>query len=372
MIERLYVHNFRCLENFTLDFGGQRSAVLIGKNGAGKTTVVNSLRVFQSISRGPNHVKHVIGATDFTRYDKSRPMRFEIDVALGGARFKYSVSFEWPAEFYQARIAEESLFKDGVEVFSRKHSQVQLAGRTAFGLDWHVFALPVINEMPPERSIKDIKVFFANMYLLEPIPSKAGGFSEKPETEMEREAWNFASCLRALLQSKPKAYGIFESYLKNVMPDFSSIEFEDRGKDGGSQLTVSFEQSQLSLSLSFDALSAGEKCLMLSAYIMAANSVRSADDASIVCVWDEPDNHIALSEVGHLTTDMRKMAYQNGQFIATTHHPETIRKFADENTFVLTRKSHFDPSVVKPLSAYDYSGDLIHALIRGEIIDEQG
>ncbi len=370
MIERLYVHNFRCLENFTLDFGGQRSAVLIGKNGAGKTTVVNSLRVFQKICRGPNRVKNVIEATDFTRHDKSRPMRFEIDVALGGARFKYSVSFEWPAEFYEARITEESLLKDGVEVFSRERSQVRLAGRAAFGLDWHVFALPVINEMPPEHSIKDIKEFFANMYLLEPIPSKAEGFSEKPETELGREAWNFASCLRALLQGKPKAYGIFDAYIRKVIPDFSSIEFKDRGKDGGSQLTVlfSFEQPQQTLSLDYDALSSGEKCLMLSAYIMAANSVRSAGDSAVVCVWDEPDNHLSISEVGHFIMDMRKMTNQNGQFIATTHHPETIRTFADENTFVLTRKSHFDPTVVKPLSAFSYSGDLIHALIRDEII----
>ena len=34
MIERLYVHNFRCLENFTLDLVGRSSALVIGKNGA--------------------------------------------------------------------------------------------------------------------------------------------------------------------------------------------------------------------------------------------------------------------------------------------------------------------------------------------------
>ena len=53
MIERLYVHNFRCLENFTLELAGRSSALVIGKNGAGKSTVLECLKLFQSVCRGP-------------------------------------------------------------------------------------------------------------------------------------------------------------------------------------------------------------------------------------------------------------------------------------------------------------------------------
>ena len=116
--------------------------------------------------------------------------------------------------------------------------------------------------------------------------------------------------------------------------------------------------------MDFDDLSDGEKCYLLSAYIVAANAV----SPPVVCVWDEPDNHLSLSEVGHFITSLRKMTNQDGQFIATTHHPETIRKFSDENSFVLTRKSHLDPTVVQPLSAHAHTGDLIDALARDEII----
>ena len=370
MIERLYVHNFRCLENFTLDFAGQPSAALIGKNGSGKSTVLHALRVFQRICRGPNRVKDVISAKDFARFDKSRPMRFEIDLTLGQQRFKYAVSFEWPSDFYEARIAEETLQKEGVSVFTRQQAQVQLAGGAQFGLDWHVFALPVINQKPPERSIQDVKAFFANMILLAPIPQMMEGFSEAPATELDSYALNYASCLRAILQKKPKAYTEFDSFVKSVLPDFSSIENVDRGKEGGSQLIVTFEQSRPHQTppLDFDVLSDGEKCFLLSAYIAAANAVRSPTDPPVVCVWDEPDSHLSLSEVGHFIAAMRKMTNRGGQFIATTHHPETIRKFSDDNTFVLTRRSHLEPTVVKLLNAYPYKGDLIHALVRDEII----
>ncbi len=243
--------------------------------------------------------------------------------------------------------------------------KIQLSGGASFGLDWHIFALPVINERPGERSIQDVKAFFATMILIAPIPANMSGFSEEPSMELLEDAANYASCLRALLGQKPAAYSVFESYLKTVIPDFSSIEIVERGEIG-TQLIVQFHQQNTkhSLSIKFKALSDGEKCFFLSAYLLASYTVGSA----VFCMWDEPDNHLSLSEVGQFITGLRKMTNRGGQFIATTHHPETVRKFSDETTFVLTRKSHLDPTVVRPLADFTYGGDLINSLIRDEII----
>jgi energy-coupling factor transporter ATP-binding protein EcfA2 len=365
MIERLYVHNFRCFENFTLDLAGCGSALLIGKNGSGKSTVRSCLELFQSICRGSNRVGKLISATDFTQHNTDKPLRFEVDVRLGGKRFKYSVSFEWPANFREARILEESLSVDDQPIFTRHQAQIQIAGGEPFGIDWHIVALPVINERPNERAIFDIKTFFATLMLISPIPAKMTGFSDEPSMELQTNAENYASCLRQLLGQKPAAYSEFVSYIKSVIPDFSSIENVERG-ESGTQLIVKFEQDKpaRSLAVEFKALSDGEKCVFLSAYILASNQF----GPPVVCLWDEPDNHLSLSEVGQFVTSLRKMTNRNGQFIATTHHPETVRKFSDETTFVLTRKSHLDPAIVRPLTDYSYSGDLINALIRDEII----
>jgi predicted ATP-binding protein involved in virulence len=48
VIRRLYVNNYRCLQNFDLPISGKPSALLIGKNGAGKTTVGFALEILQS------------------------------------------------------------------------------------------------------------------------------------------------------------------------------------------------------------------------------------------------------------------------------------------------------------------------------------
>jgi predicted ATPase len=124
------------------------------------------------------------------------------------------------------------------------------------------------------------------------------------------------------------------------------------------------EKPQRSLSIEFKALSDGERCFFLSAYNIASNMV----GPPVVCMWDEPDNYLSLSEVGQLITSLRRMGNRSGQFVATTHHPATVRKFSDETTFVLTRESHLDPTVVRPLADFSYNGDLFNALIRDEII----
>jgi predicted ATPase len=365
MIERLYVHNFRCFENFTLDFASHPSVLLIGKNGSGKSTVLQCLALLQSICRGSNRARNLIFGSDFTQGRMDHPMRFEVDLTLSGKPFKYAISFEWPANFREARILDENLSIDGSSVFARHHAQIQLASGPAFGLDWHTVALPVIEERPGERAIQDIKTFFASMILIAPIPANMTGFAEEPSQQLQKDAANYAACLRALLGQKPAAYSAFDSYVKAVIPDFSSIENVERG-ESGTQLIVKFEQRnpQRSLSVEFKTLSDGEKCFFLSAYIIASNAVGSP----VICMWDEPDNHLSLSEVGQFITGLRKMTNRSGQFIATTHHPETVRKFSDDTTFVLTRKSHLDPTVVRPLADFTYSGDLINALIRDEII----
>jgi predicted ATPase len=365
MIERLYVNNFRCLQNFTFDLKNRSSAVLIGKNGAGKSTVLCCFEIFQSIGRGSRRVGEVISASDFTQHRTNEPMRLEIEFVVDGQRYSYVLVFEWPAEFREARIQTESLIVDGATIFTRDRGEITVNNGAAFGLDWHVFALPVVNERPPGRFIQRARVFLSSMVVLAPVPETITGFAEAPDTDLQRDGRNYAACLLSMLQQKPKAYRHFEDYIKEVMPDFSSAENPPRG-ESGTQLIVTFEAGDppRTLPVEFKALSDGEKCFFLSAYLIASNHVGPA----VTCIWDEPDNHLSLSQVGQFITALRKMAKQAGQFIGTTHHPETVRKFSDETTFVLTRESHLEPTVVRPLTDFEYQGDLVNALIRDEII----
>ena len=51
MLTRLYVDNFRCLQNFELDL--DQANILLGRNGTGKTSVLDVLRNIQNlVARG--------------------------------------------------------------------------------------------------------------------------------------------------------------------------------------------------------------------------------------------------------------------------------------------------------------------------------
>ena len=108
MIERLYVNNFRCLENFSIDFQGRDSVLIIGRNGSGKSTIGNTLGVFRDDLRGINHVRNLIAGSDFTQQRTNIPMRFEVEATLANRRFKYAISFEMPENFREAHVAERN------------------------------------------------------------------------------------------------------------------------------------------------------------------------------------------------------------------------------------------------------------------------
>ena len=143
------------------------------------------------------------------------------------------------------------------------------------------------------------------------------------------------------------------------MRDFQN---EVIGKDSKSMI-VWFENNNATLSVSFKDLSDGEKCFFICAVVLAANQFYGP----LFCFWDEPDNYLSLSEVGHFVTSLRRSFKNSGQFLATSHNPEAIRKFSNENTLVLDRKSHLEPTLIRPLSDISVKGDLVDALIRGDV-----
>jgi predicted ATPase len=153
------------------------------------------------------------------------------------------------------------------------------------------------------------------------------------------------------------------------MPDLKDIKNPPNGKDSRS-LVVQFSQPMApspevwgNVEVLFGDLSDGEKCFMICALVLAASDAYG----ELLCYWDEPESHLAPSEVGHFVLALRRAFQSGGQFIMTSHNSEAIRRFSDENTLVLHRRSHLEPTVVRPLSEIQVSGDLVGALIRGDV-----
>lgn len=381
MIRRLYINNFRCLENFDLNLSGQSSALLIGKNGSGKTTVSLALEVLQKIARGTNGVQDLLGVYDFYLSRTDAPIRFEIETDLGGTHYEYIIAIELEDGSKEMRVREESLTTGGNLVFARRYmpSVVAVPGSEAdrqslrfnrpgvpqprqVDINRRLVALPIIQEQSTEDPLFVFKRWLAQMLILRPVPSLIKGGSDRETLQLLPEVSDFGAWFSGLLALAPGAYLKIEEYLRLVMPDFKDIKNPLVGKDARN-LLVQFSNGNATLSLDFKDLSDGEKCFMICAMVLAANHAYGP----LLCFWDEPDNYLAPSEVGHFVMDLRKAFQSGGQFIATSHNPEAILQFSDENTFVLHRKSHLEPTVVRPLSDLNVGGDLVTALITGDL-----
>ncbi|WP_414576368.1 AAA family ATPase [Anabaena sp. CCY 9402-a] len=367
MLQRLYIHNFRCLENFELPIKGMSSALLIGKNGTGKSTIAIALEVLQSIGRGINRVEQLVQSKDFVRCRSDVPIRFEIEVLLNEKVYIYILALDLPEKFKELRVLEEQLLVGGEPIYSRKAAQVtlhnSLQNREAqFLVDWHLVALPVIQEPSETDPLRIFKTWLARMIILAPIPSLMTGDSNGETLEPKRDAVNFGEWISGLLSRYPAAYTQIDKYLREVMPDIQDFLNEQIGKDSKSMI-VRFEANNANLSVDFKDLSDGEKCFFLCAVVLAANKFYGP----LFCFWDEPDNYLSISEVGHFVISLRRSFKNSGQILATSHNEEAIRKFSNENTFVLDRKSHLEPTLVRLLSDIPVKGDLVDTLIRGDI-----
>jgi predicted ATPase len=367
VIRRLYVHNYRCLLNFELALADLPSCLLIGRNGSGKTTISGALEILQQVAKGVNRVGQLVQEKDFWRGMASEPMRFEVEAEIDGTVFDYSLAFEFPPKFKELRVFEENFKEAGQSVYSRKNADVTLnrPGRepAEFTIDWHLVALPIIQESSKSDPISTFKKWLSRMLILSPVPQFIDGESRGETLEPNRHVTNFGEWFTGLLASSPAAYTKIDSYLRDLLPDLKDIQNPLAGPDSRN-LTVRFASDQGSFGPPVKDLSAGEKCFLISALVVAA----AEQQGPLLCFWDEPDSHLALSEVGHLILNLRRAALSSGsQFIATSHDPEAIRSFSDDNTLVLSRKSHLEPTIVRPLADLRIEGDLIGALIRGDV-----
>lgn len=371
MLKRLYINHFRCFENFELNLKDHPSALLIGKNGTGKSALLDVLQIFQNIGRGTNRVGTLVRDSDIPYYHlTSIPIRLELEVLIRGKTYEYILAFERPENFKESRVLEEKLTVEGRVVYSREVAKVTLYSQrqpVQFLVDWHLIALPIIQEQSFSDPLRTWKDWLSRMVLLAPIPDLMNGESRRETLHPNKSADNISDWLTGLLSRYPASYSIFEQYLKAVLPDFADFRYEPTGKTS-KDLIVGFRgESGSYCELRFADLSSGEKIFFLGAAVLAAN--RSYD--SWLCFWDEPDNYLSLSEVGHFIVDLRK-SFQNhendAQIIVTSHNPEAIQRFSrDSNIWILDRKSHSEPAIVRKADEIKISSDLITSLMSGDL-----
>ncbi len=82
MLKRLYIHNFKSLQNFELDVHELHSALFLGKNGSGKTTIFEAIEIFQKIGRGVTPLQDLFDVRSFHFSNTHLPIELALDVVI--------------------------------------------------------------------------------------------------------------------------------------------------------------------------------------------------------------------------------------------------------------------------------------------------
>jgi energy-coupling factor transporter ATP-binding protein EcfA2 len=369
MITRLFVNNFRCLDNFEIRFPPHAPAVILGKNGVGKSSIGDLLNMLHSIGTGETNVGKLLKENDPAKKDK--PFSLEIDMDFSEKKLSYRLSLEHLDHPDAWRVREEALSCDGIEAYSRKLAAVKVFRnrdhKSEFSMNWFSVALPIIQENDAADAIATMKDALSSIVPLKPIPSLMVAESPKPEYHLNADASNYSSWLAGFMAESPHAYADMDTYLKQIFPDFDHFSYERIGPSS-QRLWVTFQDGKQSASLPFSALSDGEKCQFLAASIIAKTEVA----CPVMCFWDEPDNYITTNEIAYLLPALCHAFSACGQFLATSHSREALLCFGENETYVLARKSHLEstmpPQTLEELrKAGKLTGSLNQALLDGEV-----
>jgi len=365
MLNKLYVHHYRCLQNFEIDLTGLGTALLLGRNGAGKSTVFAAFEILQKIGRGVTQIGDLLTCDDFAFHETTKPIVFELSATLGSGCYVYRLEIELPPGFHSLRVLKESLSVNSQDVFLRKGGKTQLDGKAEFTLDWHHVGLPLISVRKDDDPVAVFRHWLGAFIYLTPVPSLVSSTSKAENAHLDKQLANLVDWMRYHLALKPALYSQMEIYLKHWMPDFALFRLDATGRDER-ELIFSFK-AEKNIELSIASLSDGEKTYVLTAMLLTV----IGSGQPFLCFWDEVDQYISLPELSYFITACRREfegSEAQAQLILTSHNPRVMYEFSGHNSFVLSRASHLQPARLEPLQSKTYlSPDPVQAFENGEL-----
>ena len=320
MIRRLYVDNFRCLNNFELALA--ETNILLGANGTGKTSVLNVLRRIKDFIVHGSKVSDALPGRHLSVAHEETLQRFEIDLSVEGESYRYSLAIDHDRIRGKARIAKETLLLEGRPLLEFEMGEAQLyhddhQRGPAYPFDWSQSALSVLNERPDNRKLFRFKREIANCVVVHPCPPLFRAESRSEDEFVNESMSNFVDWYRHAVQENMGAVPKLFAELADVLPRFDSINLIESGD--ARVLKVKYGTPGKFKNYRFDDLSDGQRALI------ALYGLVFLPNRRISLFIDEPDNYLALREVQPWAATVKERYGDSlEQLVVISHHPVMI------------------------------------------------
>ncbi len=349
MLTRLYVDNFKCLVDF--DFRPPDPLTLVvGRNGAGKTSVFEVLLSLANFVRGRTGVSLSFPPYHRTAWMEKELQHFEIDVGEGKDGWRYSLILQQNEDPDRARVAEERLTTGtGSPLVEVKGGEVQFwwdDGKRGpkFPADPTRSGLTVVADRPKLRKAARFRSWFSSVQIVAPYPSLVELTSLRADAELSPTLKNFPSWYRSLVMSSPEVVTPLFQELRKVVDGFDAMTLDGEGDPR--VLRVQHKLGKKSYPLNFTDLSDGQR-VMIALYTLVHAPWKAG---GLLCL-DEPDNFVTLAEIQPLLFRLQDLAVERGTQVLLVSHNSEVIDYLGPDRARLFRRDEGGPVQAVPFEA---------------------
>jgi len=369
MIAELRIENFRCLQDFRLILNDANPHLLIGKNGAGKSSIRSVFEILRQVCRGGRPLGDIITDSDLS-FGSGNTVQIGTVLQLGEIRLSYLLRARLYDGIWEV---EREVFTEDQQPLLHRHRNIVLPGtqteiwgtseeekKHELDIGDEYPALPMLG-LIRSVMIGRFRHFFQASWILAPEPSNIIDVVSTRRDSLAVDCHNICNVVFWAQNLDSEILDRIGLQLRSRMPDLEELEFRDIG-GSRSQLFLRFSRDT-AYETPLSRLSDGQKCF----FIAAVLSVFAEKKLVPFCFWDEPDNFLSLSEVQQFIRQLRRLKHGMTVILAS-HHPETIRCFPADSVLVLERNFQTENTTVRPAIKFDRSfDDLADAVAHGEL-----
>ena len=351
MLKRLYVHNYKCLVNFEMNFE-QDVSLFLGANGSGKTSVFTALYEVQKFiifnirldDKRLDDKDRVFKTSTLTRWGADPLQKFEIEIEGNSGVYKYVLEIEHQPERNLVRVKAENLFFDNQPLykFCIEEEEKMPVGKGRlfndgkpnnegiyYATDWFSSGLGSVQERYDNKKLFWFKKWLERLYVVHIHPGAMKIDMEREESHPELDLSNYVAWLN--YWNNENSEGVFSvvSELKEIINGFSSFKFSQFGAKKILEVKINRQIYRI------DELSDGQKALA-ALYTL----IYCIPENSIICI-DEPENFLALPEIQPWFDILYdQCAERNLQALLISHHPRIINFLANDSGYWFSRKDN--------------------------------
>lgn len=351
MLKRIYVHNYKCLVNFEINFDKDIS-LFLGANGSGKTTVLSALYEIQKFvffdirldDKWLNQKDRIFKSSTLTRWGEDLIQKFEIEIEADSGVYKYELEIEHNPEKTFPRVKTENLFLNGQALY-KFCITIEEGGKTQIGsgkvfkrgkskkdgdfyaINWFSSGLGSMQERNDNKELIWFKKWLAKLFVVHINPSAMKFDMEAEEIHPELDLSNYVSWLSHWNNENREGVHDVENELKEIIKGFSSFRFYQAGINRILEFKIN------KLFYRFDELSDGQKALA-ALYTL----IYCVPENSVICI-DEPENFLGLPEIQPWLNALREQCKERKiQCLLISHHPSLINFLATNSGYWFSRQ----------------------------------